>query len=52
METKELYLIGNNASEGFENRRHKAGLTQPDIADTVLRYAFSFINGALFIYSD
>lgn len=50
METKELYLIGNNlASERSENRRLEGGShSRMDVLDTVLGY--SFINGALFIY--
>lgn len=49
METKELYLIGNNlASERSENRRLEGGShSRMDVLDTVLGY--SFINGALFI---
>lgn len=50
METKELYLIGNNlASERSENRRLEGGShSRTDVHDIVSGYAF--INGALFIY--
>lgn len=50
METKELYLIGDNlASQRSENRRLKGGShSSMDVLDTVSGYVF--INGALFIY--
>lgn len=50
METKELYLIGNNlASERSENRGLEGGShSRIDVLDIVSGYAF--INGALFIF--
>lgn len=45
METKELCLIGNNASKRSERRNHKAGLTYTEmLTQQFLLYLLTFFN--------